>query len=141
LEIRESTPETGSRSTGCTAIHSASPRFVEPRRASPAEIPAVSRGFGRGPSAIPNRRRLDGVPDRATSGLAVLEAIRLYTTHAAYVGFEEDTKGSIEAGKLADLVALSEDPFEIPVDRLKDVQVALTVVVGEVAYADGIEAG
>jgi predicted amidohydrolase YtcJ len=71
-------------------------------------------------------------------GLGVLEAIRLYTTHSAYAGFEEDTKGSIEAGKLADLVALSEDPFEIPVDRLKDVRVALTVIGGEVAYANGI---
>ena len=74
-------------------------------------------------------------------GLGVLEAIRLYTTHSAYAGFEEDTKGSIEAGKLADLVALSENPFEIPVDRLKDVRVALTVIGGEVAYADGINAG
>ena len=62
-------------------------------------------------------------------GLDVLEAIRLYTT---YAGFEEASKGSLEPGKLADLIVISEDPFEIPVDALKDVQVATTVVGGRV---------
>ena len=65
-------------------------------------------------------------------GLDVLEAIRLYTTYSAYAGFEEASKGSLEPGKLADLIVLSEDPFEIPVDALKDVQVETTVVGGRV---------
>jgi len=65
-------------------------------------------------------------------GLTVLEAIRLYTTYSAYAGFEEASKGSLESGKLADLIVLSEDPFEIPVDALKDVQVETTVVGGRV---------
>jgi len=42
-------------------------------------------------------------------GLDVLEAIRLYTTYSAYAGFEEASKGSLEPGKLADLIVLSDD--------------------------------
>ena len=70
----------------------------------------------------------------AEEGLNVLEAIRLYTTYSAYAGFEEACKGSIESGKLADLIVLSDDPFEIPVDALKDVQVVTTIVGGRVVY-------
>jgi hypothetical protein len=68
-------------------------------------------------------------------GLGVMDAIRLYTTHSAYAGFEEALKGSIEPGKLADLVVLSEDPFEIPPDGLKEVRVVKTLIGGEVAHA------
>ena len=67
-------------------------------------------------------------------GLGVMEAIRLYTTNSAYAGFEENSKGSIEPGKLADLVVLSEDPFEIPADGLKEVRVVTTLVGGEVIH-------
>ena len=70
----------------------------------------------------------------AEEGLSVLEAIRLYTTYSAYAGVEEASKGSLEAGKLADLVVLSDDPFEIPVDALKDVRVETTVVGGRVVH-------
>ena len=68
-------------------------------------------------------------------GLDVLEAIRLYTTYSAYAGFEEASKGSLEPGKLADLIILSEDPFEIPVEALKDVQVDKTVVGGRIVHS------
>ena len=68
-------------------------------------------------------------------GLSVMEAIRLYTTNSAYAGFEERSKGSIESGKLADLVVLSENPFEVPVDGLKDIQVATTVIGGRVVHS------
>jgi hypothetical protein len=68
-------------------------------------------------------------------GLSVMDAIRLYTTHSAYAGFEETLKGSIEPGKLADLVVLSEDPFEIPPDGLKEVRVVKTLIGGEVVHA------
>jgi predicted amidohydrolase YtcJ len=68
-------------------------------------------------------------------GLGVMDAIRLYTTHSAYAGFEETIKGSIEPGKLADLIVLSEDPFEIPPDGLKEVRVVKTLIGGEVAHS------
>ncbi len=70
-------------------------------------------------------------------GLSVMEAIRLYTTNSAFAGFEERLKGSIEAGKLADLIVLSENPFEIPADGLKEIQVLTTVIGGEVAQSNG----
>ena len=81
------------------------------------------------------RRTRAGRPICPEEGLTVLEAIRLYTTYSAYAGFEEASKGSLEPGKLADLIVLSEDPFEIPVDALKDVQVAKTVVGGRVVHS------
>ena len=68
-------------------------------------------------------------------GLDVLEAIRLYTNYSAHAGFEEASKGSLEPGKLADLIVLAQDPFEIPVDALKDVQVDKTVVGGRVVHS------
>jgi predicted amidohydrolase YtcJ len=68
-------------------------------------------------------------------GLGVMDAIRLYTTNAAYAGFEEQLKGSIEPGKLADLVVLSDDPFEIPPDALKDVRAVTTLIGGAVVHA------
>jgi predicted amidohydrolase YtcJ len=69
-------------------------------------------------------------------GLDVMEAIRLYTTYSAYAGFEEASKGSLEPGKLADLIVLSEDPFDVPVDALKDVRVQTTIVGGRVVHEE-----
>ena len=45
-----------------------------------------------------------------------------------HAGFEERSKGSLEPGKLADLIVLDRDPFEIPIDELKDVKVDTTIV-------------
>ena len=62
------------------------------------------------------------------------EALRSYTLSAAYAAFEEDLKGSIEVGKLADLVVLSADIMTIPVEEIPDARVDLTMVGGEVRY-------
>jgi predicted amidohydrolase YtcJ len=67
-------------------------------------------------------------------GFDVMEAIRLYTTNSAYAGFEENSKGSIEPEKLADLVVLSEDPFEISADGLKEIRVVTTLIGGAVIH-------
>ena len=67
-------------------------------------------------------------------------AIEAYTLKGAYASFEEDIKGSIEVGKLADLIVLSDDLFEISQDDIGDVKVLLTVVGGEETYrADTFE--
>jgi hypothetical protein len=50
---------------------------------------------------------------------------------------EEDKKGTLEAGKLADLVLLSGDYFSMPVDEVKDLESVLTIVGGKVVYAAG----
>ena len=62
------------------------------------------------------------------------EAIRLITIDAAWVGFEEDSKGSIEEGKLADMVVMAEDPFAVDIDRVKELNVDMTILDGKVVY-------
>ena len=62
------------------------------------------------------------------------QAIEAYTTGAAYAEFEEKDKGSISAGKLADLVMLSGDPFGVAPEAIRDLKVAMTIVGGKVVY-------
>ncbi len=69
--------------------------------------------------------------------LTVMDGIRLYTTFSARAGFEEDSKGSIKTGKLADVIVLDRNPFEIPIDALKEVQVDTTIVGGRVVHGEG----
>ena len=66
--------------------------------------------------------------------ITVDDALRLYTVNAAYASFEEDIKGSIDVGKLADLVVLSREPHETPPNEIRDVKVEMTIVGGKVVY-------
>ncbi|MBI3079711.1 MAG: amidohydrolase [Deltaproteobacteria bacterium] len=66
--------------------------------------------------------------------VTVAEALRMYTTGSAYVAFEEGVKGSIEPGKLADLVVLSDDLLTVPTDRIKDVKPVKTMLGGRWVY-------
>ncbi|MGH7765823.1 MAG: amidohydrolase, partial [Candidatus Binatia bacterium] len=66
--------------------------------------------------------------------IALAEAFAMHTTTAAYAGFEENDKGTLEAGKLADIAVLVEDPFAIAPERIKDLKVGMTLVGGEVKY-------
>ena len=61
------------------------------------------------------------------------EALRAYTTGSAYAGFDEDRLGTIETGKLADLVVLERSPWEHS-DAIDDIDVTVTIVDGEVVY-------
>jgi predicted amidohydrolase YtcJ len=67
--------------------------------------------------------------------ITIERAIRAYTADAAYANFEEDLKGTIEVGKLADIVVLSEDLTRIAPGRLPETKVLYTVVGGRVVYA------
>jgi predicted amidohydrolase YtcJ len=58
------------------------------------------------------------------------------TLNGAYSSREENIKGSITAGKLADYVVLAEDPHSIPVDKIKDVKIVRTVVGGRTVYEE-----
>jgi len=65
--------------------------------------------------------------------VSVAQAFRSYTMMGAYSSFEEQTKGTIEIGKLADLVMLDADPFKEPVGIL-DMAVEMTILDGKVVY-------
>ncbi|SPF56525.1 Amidohydrolase 3 [Candidatus Sulfopaludibacter sp. SbA4] len=62
------------------------------------------------------------------------EALRSYTWNNAYAAFEESVKGSLEAGKLADITVLSRDIMTIPEDQIMSTDVAYTIVGGKVAF-------
>jgi predicted amidohydrolase YtcJ len=62
------------------------------------------------------------------------EALRLWTINAAYNSFEDKQKGSIEPGKLADMVVISKDYLNCPENEIKDIEALLTIVDGKVVY-------
>jgi predicted amidohydrolase YtcJ len=62
------------------------------------------------------------------------EAFAMHTTTASWVGFEENIKGTLQVGKLADVAVLAEDPFQMQPERIKDLKVEMTLVGGEVKY-------
>lgn len=66
--------------------------------------------------------------------ISLEEVIKGYTLNGAYAEFAEDVKGSIETGKLADLVVLSKNIFEIPPEEIKETEVKMTIFNGEVIY-------
>ena len=70
----------------------------------------------------------------APEGVEPLEAIRAYSIDGAYAAWEEDIKGTIEPGKLADLVVIDRDPTEIDHDDLRNVTNLMTVVNGKIVY-------
>jgi len=63
-----------------------------------------------------------------------IEALKSYTINNAIAAFEEEYKGSIEVGKLADLVVLSENLLKIPDDQILSTKVDLTIVGGGIKY-------
>ena len=65
----------------------------------------------------------------------------MYTANAASVAFWENDMGSIEPGKLADLVVLSEDILEIPEERIRETKVLATMVGGRTVHDTGVLAG
>lgn len=73
-------------------------------------------------------------PGPDSEKLTVEEAVTLYTLGAAFAEFQENEKGSITVGKLADLVILSEDIFEIDPSEIRNVRVLTTIVGGKVVY-------
>jgi predicted amidohydrolase YtcJ len=76
----------------------------------------------------------DGKTWGANQKITLDEAIRVNTLNGAYNSHEENIKGSITAGKLADYVVLAEDLYSIPSDRIKDVKIVRTVVGGQTVY-------
>ncbi len=70
-------------------------------------------------------------PDEA---IPVLDAIRVFTWNGAYLEKEEHMKGSLEPGKLADMVILDRDILAVPVDEIDQVKVLTTIIGGKIIY-------
>jgi hypothetical protein len=62
------------------------------------------------------------------------EAVRLYTSSAARYSFSEEKTGSIEPGKYADMVVLSDDILSVPEDAIKDIKAVRTIVEGHTVF-------
>jgi predicted amidohydrolase YtcJ len=90
------------------------------------------------------RRTLDGknpggwIPGQKIS---VEEAVKAYTTGGAFAEFGEKAKGTIEEGKLADLVVLTRNIFKIPAEEIRSAEVRLTVVDGKIVFRKGSLSG
>ncbi len=84
--------------------------------------------------AAVTRRMADGEAFYPEQAMSRMEALRARTLDAAYAVFEDDVKGSLEVGKLADITVLSRDILEVPVDEIPNTEVLYTVVGGVVRY-------
>jgi len=73
--------------------------------------------------------------DKLNERLTVEEALKTYTVNAAYASFDENKKGTIEKGKLADLTILSDDPTKISPNKIRDITVEMVIVDGKVVYS------
>jgi predicted amidohydrolase YtcJ len=83
------------------------------------------------------RRADTGEALRPEERITPVEALRMVTDYAARTTFDERAKGSITPGKLADLVVLSADPTRVPVDEIKEIDVEMTLIGGDVVWEKG----
>jgi hypothetical protein len=84
-----------------------------------------------------NRKTRSGADIGPQERLTPMEALRAYTINGAYASFEEGTKGSLEPGKVADMVVLSANPLEIDPWEIRNITVEKTIIGGEIVYEDG----
>jgi predicted amidohydrolase YtcJ len=91
----------------------------------------------RGIWAAVTRRTADGknpngwIPDQK---ITVDEAVRAFTYGSAYAEFQDDVKGTLEVGKLGDMVIISDDIFKIDPVKIADARVLATIVDGKVVF-------
>lgn len=83
------------------------------------------------------RKDLKGRPEEGwmiDQALSLDQAIYGYTVEGAYASFEEDVKGRIEEGMLADIVVLNQNPYKVKADDIKDISVNMTIMGGKIVY-------
>lgn len=83
--------------------------------------------------AVTRRTKNGSVIDKDES-VSVRESIKIHSVNGAYASFEEDVKGTLEEGKLADLAILSENPLTVEPEQLKNIEVEMTIIGGEIVY-------
>ena len=111
------------------------------RVAGSSDCPVVSHDPLLGIRDAVLRRTEEGRVLAPDERLSPEQALRMFTVEAARASFEEDEKGSLKTGKLADLVVLSDDPLTVSSERIGDIQVCMTMLGGEVVYTAGKRTG
>jgi len=109
-----------------------SPTVPIKRRARPPlaySTPLLGMAF-----AVIRRTKNGSIIDKDES-VSVLESLKIHTVNGAYASFEEDHKGTLEVGKLADLAILTENPLTVEPEQIKDIRVEMTIIGGEIVYA------
>jgi len=99
-----------------------------------SDCPVCSPNPWLGIYGLVTRKTSGGDTLYAGEGITPFEAIKAYTIDGAHSAWEEEIKGSIEPGKLADLVVLDRDPLTIAPDDLKKVKAVITILDGEIVY-------
>jgi predicted amidohydrolase YtcJ len=84
--------------------------------------------------AAVTRKLADGRAFYDDQKMSRIEALRSYTIRNAFAAFEEDIKGTLTVGKLADITVLSKDITTVPDDEIRKAKVAYTIIGGKVAY-------
>jgi predicted amidohydrolase YtcJ len=100
------------------------------------EDPSIVRNF----YAAVTRERTDGTPPGGWNPgekMSREEALKCFTVWASYAAFEDSVKGSLQEGKWADLVVLTDDIMTVEVRKIPEILVDMTVVAGKVAYVRG----
>jgi predicted amidohydrolase YtcJ len=83
-------------------------------------------------------KTVSGIAMRAPEELPTREqALRIYTQGSAWFVFDDDTRGTLVEGKLADLAVLSKDYFAVPVEEIGTITSLLTMVGGRIVYGEG----
>ncbi len=119
-------PDRASRAWSWKSIHDAGGRL-----AFGSDWPVATLDPGQGIWLATTRRRPDGAPAQS---LPMADVVRAYTVWPAYASFEEQRKGTLAPGMLADIVILSADVLSRPPAEAGDVVVAATIFDGAVVY-------
>ena len=88
-----------------------------------------------------NRRTREGDVLGSEFTITSEQALRAMTLDAAWLGFEETSKGSLEVGKLGDLVVLSDDPLGVAPEAIDDINIDYAVIGGRVVYDRAVDGG
>ncbi|MCZ6841748.1 MAG: amidohydrolase, partial [SAR324 cluster bacterium] len=87
-----------------------------------------------GMACATTRKTRSGIDNGPEERISPEEALCMYTLNGAYATFEEDIKGSIEPGKLADLVVLGDDPLAVDTWEIRNIPVERTIIGGETVF-------
>jgi predicted amidohydrolase YtcJ len=107
------------------------------RLAFGSDWPVVTMNPWEGLQTAITRRTAEGKPDGGfvpTEAISLEDGIKAYTLGAAFAGRREKEEGSLEPGKLADLIIVDQDLFKIPASQVNKTQVLLTMVGGKTVY-------